>query len=105
VKILFDQGTPLPLRRHLRPHQVDAAAELGWSSLQNCELLERAEAAKYDALITTDQQLRHQQNLGGGRLRILVLMTTSWPRIRPRATEVRARLEQMAEGEYEEMSF
>ena len=105
MKILFDQGTPLPLRRHLHPHRVDSAAELGWSKLQNGELLDRAEAAGYEALVTTDQQLRHQHKLEGRRIRVLVLRTTSWPRIRPRADDVRARLEQMGEGQYDEMSF
>ena len=105
MRILFDQGTPLPLRRHLRPHRVDSAAELGWSRLQNGELLDQAEAAGYEALVTTDQQLRHQQRLEGRRIRVLVLLTTSWPRIRPRADDVRARLEQMGEGQYDEMSF
>lgn len=105
MKILFDQGTPLPLRRHLRPHRVDSAAELGWSKLPNGELLDRAEAAGYEALVTTDQQLRHQQRLEGRRIRVLVLMTTSWPRIRLLAEAVRAKLEQMGEGDYGEMSF
>lgn len=105
MKILFDQGTPLPLRRHLRPHRVDSAAELGWSKLPNRELLDRAEAAGYEALVTTDQQLRHQQRLEGRRIRVLVLMTTSWPRIRLLAEAVRAKLEQMGEGDYGEMSF
>lgn len=105
MKILFDQGTPLPLRRHLRPHRVDSAAELGWSKLQNGELLDRAEAAGYEALVTTDQQLRHQQKLEGRRIRVLVLMTTSWPRIGRRGDDVRTKLEQMGEGHYGEMSF
>ena len=105
MRILFDQGTPLPLRRHLRPHRVDSAAELGWSKLQNGELLDRAEAAGYEALVRTDQQLRHQQKLEGRRIRVLVLMTTSWPRIRPRAEDVRTKLQEMGEGHYGEMSF
>ena len=75
MKMLFDQSTPLPLRRHLRPHRVDSAAELGWSKLQNGELLDRAEAAGYEALVTTDQQLHHQQKLEGRRIRVLVLLT------------------------------
>ena len=68
MKILFDQGTPLPLRRHLRPHQVDSAAELGWSELENGELLDRAEAAGYEALVTTDQHSSRKKHgtRGGG---------------------------------------
>ena len=61
MKILFDQGTPVPLRRSLHPHVVDTAGELGWSELENGNLLSEAEAHSYDALITTDQNLRYQQ--------------------------------------------
>jgi hypothetical protein len=105
MRVLFDQGTPLPLRRYLRPHQVDSAAELGWSELENGELLQQAESIGYDALITTDQQLRYQQNLSRRKVRVLVLMTTSWPRIQPKAGEVRAALEGLGEGQYAEIAF
>jgi hypothetical protein len=43
MRILFDQGTPTPLREHLRPHPVDTTAERGWSTISNGELLKRAE--------------------------------------------------------------
>jgi len=59
MKILFDQGTPVPLRRHLHPGRVDTAAEMGWSELGNGELLAAAEEAGFDILITTDQNLRY----------------------------------------------
>lgn len=105
MRVLFDQGTPLPLRRHLHPHEVDSVAELGWSELQNGDLLDRAEKADYAALITTDQQWRYQQNLAGRKIRVVVLMTTSWPRIQPKSAEVRSTLERLTEGQYVEMSF
>ena len=63
MKVLFDQGTPVPLRRHLHPHVVDTAGERGWSRLKNGDLLDQAEANRYDAFITTDTNLRYQQNL------------------------------------------
>ena len=68
MKVLFDQGTPVPLRRSLPGHAVATAFELGWATLRNGELLDRAEAEGYELLITTDQQLRHQQNLSGSAL-------------------------------------
>ena len=58
MRILFDQGTPAPLRRHLDGHVVDTAAERGWSDLDNGDLIENAEREGYDVLITTDQNLR-----------------------------------------------
>jgi hypothetical protein len=63
MKLLFDQGTPVPLREHLSNHRVETAYEKGWSNLKNGDLLTHAEAEGFDALITTDQNLRHQQNL------------------------------------------
>ena len=103
MKILLDQGTPAPLRRHLRPHEVDTTAERGWSELQNGELLDQAEANGYQALITTDQNLKYQQNLTDRTIRILVLLTTSWPQIRQKAAEVRETLEGLEEGGYAEV--
>ncbi len=82
MKILFDQGTPVPLRRHSHPHDVDTAAELGWSELQNGELLSSAEDRGYALMVTTDQNLQYQQNLADRSIGIVVLKTTSWPRIR-----------------------
>jgi len=61
MKILFDQGTPVPLRRHLHPGQVDTAAEMGWSELSNGQLLAAAELAGFDLLVTTS----HSCQLGG----------------------------------------
>ena len=63
MKILFDQGTPRPLRSFLPEHAVDTAAGRGWSELSNGELLDIAESEGYELLITTDQNIRHQQNL------------------------------------------
>ena len=63
MKMLFDQGTPAPLRRHLAGHSVDTAFERGWSGLTNGDQLDGAEEDGYQLLITTDQNLRRQQNL------------------------------------------
>ncbi|MCI0485610.1 MAG: hypothetical protein L0229_03315 [Blastocatellia bacterium] len=46
MKLLFDQGTPVPLRNHLPNHIVETAYEKGWSNLKNGDLLTRAEAAR-----------------------------------------------------------
>jgi len=78
MKIVFDQGTPVPLRRALKGHAVATAYELGWAELDNGELLAAAES-EFDVLVTTDQNLRYQQKLAGRRLAILILPTTNWP--------------------------
>ena len=57
MKILFDQGTPVPLRKYLIDHSVTTAYEEGWSNLLNGDLLKAAESQGYQILITTDQNL------------------------------------------------
>ncbi|MBL8386298.1 MAG: hypothetical protein JNM90_24655 [Burkholderiales bacterium] len=81
MRILFDQGAPVPLRRYLSRHEVVTAYERGWSRLTNGLLLDAAEADGFGLLITTDTNLRYQQSLAGRRIAIIVLATTSWPRI------------------------
>ena len=94
--MLFDQGTPVPLRRYLLDHHVETAFERGWSNLRNGALLDRAEAEDFELLITTDQSLRHQQNLAARRLSVLVLLSTSWPRIEARVDRIVAVIERIA---------
>jgi len=71
----------VPLRRFLAHHQVTTAYECGRARLENGELLDNAEADGFDALATTDSNLKYQQNLASRRIAIIVLSTTSWPRI------------------------
>ena len=104
VRILFDQGTPTPLRNCLAGHEVTTAAEKGWSTLSNGELLEAAEH-EFDLLITTDQALRTQQNLTGRKLAILVLPFASWPRLEPNAQKVASRVARLRPGEFVEIDF
>lgn len=103
MNVLFDQGTPVPLRRYLPGHIVTTAYEQGGANLTNGNLLAAAESAGYDLLITTDQNLRYQQNLAGRRLAILVLRSTSWPRIQTHIDAIRDAVNQMTVGAYEEI--
>jgi hypothetical protein len=60
---------------------VSTAYELGWGALDNGALLQLAEKRGFEILITTDQNLKYQQNLVNRKIAIVVLSTTSWPRI------------------------
>lgn len=105
MRILFDQGTPVPLRRYLREHTVDTAYEKGWSQLSNGRLLSAAEQAGYDLLLTTDRNLPYEQNLADRRISIVVLMSTSWPRIRKQTDSIRSIIEAVEPGEYREIEI
>jgi hypothetical protein len=102
--ILFDHGTPAPLRRALIGHSVSTAHEMSWSRLDNGDLL-RAADTQFDALITTDRNLRHQQNLTGYRLAVLVLPTTSWPKIRVHEAQVVTAVAALRPGDIVELHF
>ena len=103
MKVLLDQGTPAPLRRALVGHSVETAYERSWSSLQNGELIAAAETAKFEVLITTDKNLKYQQNLANRTLSIVVLLTTSWPRIQNSLPAVLAAVDGAAPGGYVEV--
>ena len=103
MKILLDQGTPRPLREHLYGHSVDTAAERGWSGLGNGDLIEEAEQEGYEVLITTDQNMRYQQNLIDKRLAVVVLLSTVWPYVQPRIEEIRTVLDEIRPGELREV--
>ena len=73
MRVLFDQATPVPLRSFLQGHTERTAAQESWDRLPNGELLNSAEAAGFDVLLTADKNLRYQQNLSGRKLAIVVL--------------------------------
>jgi hypothetical protein len=104
VRILFDHGVPAPLRGFLERHTVATAYERGWAGLENGELLRSAED-EFDALVTTDQSLRYQQNLAGRRLAILVIPTASWPKIKVHVAEVAEAIAGLRPGDYRELTF
>ena len=103
MKILFDHGTPAPLRHHLPEHSVDRSAEKGWELLENGELIRKAEEEGYQVIVTTDQNMRYQQNLAGRRLAVVVLLATAWPRVQHRTDEVRAAIEEIRPGQLREV--
>jgi hypothetical protein len=102
MRILFDQGTPVPLRQHLPGHQVETAFELGWSRLTNGDLLAAAEG-RFDALVTSDRNLRYQQSLAGRKLAVLVLPTTSWPKLQKQIPTIVSALASLKPGDYSEL--
>jgi hypothetical protein len=83
MKILFDQATPVPIRPYLKGHLVRTAAEQGWSTLRNGDLLTAAEAAGFEVFLTTDRNLGYQQNLTVRKIAIVVLSLQQWPKLRP----------------------
>ncbi len=104
MRVLFDQGTPVPLRHALAGHSVSTAYELGWATLKNGELLTSAEEKGFEVLVTTDTNLRYQQNLSARKIAVVVLSTTSWPRIRTAVESVSSAVNSASVGSYVEVA-
>ncbi len=75
--MLLDECVPRPLGRELTKHEVSTVQELGWSGTKNGALLRRTAEAGFDVLVTTDQNLEHQQNLEAAGVPLVVLVASS----------------------------
>jgi len=105
MRVLFDQATPLPIRPHLEGHEVRTAAQEGWETLTNGELLAAAEAAGFDVLLTTDKNIRYQRDLSKRKIAIVVLGQQQWPRLRPQVRFVVEAVNAATAGSYTEVDL
>ena len=105
MRVLFDQGAPDPLRKSLTLHNVSTAYEKGWSKLRNGALLDTAEREGYEVLVTTDTNLKYQQNLTTRRVGIVVLLSTSWPRMQQVIPSIVAAIDAAVPGTYVEVEI
>lgn len=88
MRVLFDHGTPVPLIPFLVGHIVTKAKDRGWDTLSNGDLLDAAEKADFDVLLTADKNIRYQQNLEGRRIALVVLSTPQWPLVKKHVDKV-----------------
>ena len=89
--VLFDHGTPKGLARALSRHTIQTAQAKGWDTLSNGALLNAAEEAGFELLLTTDRRIRYQQNLRVRRIALVVLTgSTRWSRVRQHADRIAA---------------
>ena len=102
MRILFDKNVPVGVRRFLLKHKVRTFDETGWPiQLENGELLKSAEDAGFDLIVTSDQNIRYQQNLAGRKLAVLVLGSNIWPIVRNHREEIATKTDAAAPGSYE----
>jgi hypothetical protein len=98
--ILFDQGTPLVLRKFLPGHVIKTAYQQGWSTFLNGDLLRVAEESGFDLLLTTDKNLAYQQNLTGRKIAIVALGRNRWILIQPQLGRIAAVVNAATPGSY-----
>ena len=99
MKILLDECTPHVLKRLLTGFEIKTVQDQGWSGITNGALLRLAEQ-QFDVFITSDQNLKHQQNLARRQLGIIQLPTNQVPLVVKLAPKVQAALETIKSGEF-----
>jgi hypothetical protein len=105
MKILFDNGTPNPIARTLPNHQVTFARQIGWAELGNGELIQCAEEAGFDLLLSTDKNIRYQQNLSRRKIALVVLGNSQWPMVRLHLDKIAAAIAASLPGSYTEVEI
>ncbi len=104
MNILLDECVPWPLHMLLIGHHCTTAQRRGWHSFKNGELLKLAEA-EFDLFITSDQNIRYQQNLAGRRIAILELSTNKLRRLQAAAALLQSAIASMKPGEFRTLAI
>ena len=102
MKILLDECVPWPMHRLLIDHTCTSVQAQGWNGIGNGDLLQRAEG-EFDLFITSDQNIRYQQNLAGRVIAILELSTNDLRRIQAAASLIEAAITEMEPGELKQL--
>jgi Domain of unknown function (DUF5615) len=91
MRILLDECLAWPMRHLMRGHECTSAQKRGWKGIKNGELLQLA-AGDFDLLITSDQNIRYQQNLLSSTIAVLELSTNDLRRIRAAAVMIQSEI-------------
>jgi hypothetical protein len=105
MRVLFDHGTPSGVAGSLSGHEVTEAIERGWDRISNGALLNVAEAAGFDVLLTTDKRIRYQQNLRGRKLAVVVLGNSTWRVVRLYLDRIASAVNEATPGSYAEVDI
>jgi hypothetical protein len=103
VKILLDECVPWPLHQVLAGCECTSVQRCGWGGITNGELLRHAEV-KFDLFITSDQNLRYQQNLSGRRIAVLELSTNDLRRLLACAVQIKAAVAASRPGSFQHLA-
>ena len=100
MKILLDECLPVDFRHSFPNHEAHTVDWAGLNGKSNGELMDAAELAGYDALLTVDQGLSHQQSSVSRKLSIVVIRsrTNQLEDLLPLADAVLVALENLQPG-------
>lgn len=95
MRVCLDENMPLPLRHVLDGHDVSSVRNEGWKGKSNGELLTLL-ADRFDVLVTSDGNIRHQQNLVGRTISVVILPTNKLTVLQANAIALRVTLDELA---------
>ena len=99
MRILLDECVPWPLAKILQGHDCTSPQRRDWGGIKNGDLLKLADA-EFDLFITSDQNLRYQQNLAGRTISILELSTNDWHSIQAGSSSIMAVIEKISPSDF-----
>jgi hypothetical protein len=100
MRVLFDQGTPVEIATFLVKHTVRTTRQEGWETLANGDLLQAAEAAGFEVLLSTDNGIGYQQNLKDRKIAIVVLSRNRWRMVQRMMRRIAAAIDGAEPGSY-----
>jgi predicted nuclease of predicted toxin-antitoxin system len=104
MKILLDECVPSPMHKFLTGHECSTAQQRGWGGIKNGDLLRLAET-EFNLFITSDQNIRYQQNLAGQQVAILELSTNDYRRIKEAAELIRSTIAKIQPKEFRQLEI
>jgi predicted nuclease of predicted toxin-antitoxin system len=100
LRVLFDKNVPYGARHFLSNHQVETVDDRGWARISNGELLQTAEAAGFEVVVTADQNIVYQQTLAGRKIALVILGSNIWPIVRHHEIAIREQVDAAVPGSY-----
>ena len=104
MRVLLDNGAPRGVAAFLTGHVVEEARAHGWEKLANGELIVAAEGTGFEVLVTTDKNIRYQQNLKDRKIALVVLGNSQWPMVKLVSAAIAAAVDAAKPGTYAEVA-
>jgi hypothetical protein len=98
-RVLFDQNVPRPLCRFLNACDLKVADEMGWSRAKNDLLLDAAEHAGFEVLLSGDQTIKYEQNMSDRKIGVVSMSDNHWPIVKNYVHAIAEAIEQVKPGE------
>jgi hypothetical protein len=103
--LLLDESVPAGLCGILTAFEVRTVPDMGWAGISNGKLLDLAEQARFEIMVTADSNIRAQQRLAGRTIALVVLATNHWDTIKANGASVTRACERAGQGDYLRVGF